>query len=189
LNFFKFNNKFFVFFLDFSFFIYLSLFIDFNFFSLFVYLVLFLTIPHFFLSSSIIWTLTYFFFYLYVIFSFSVLIYLLANIREYLNFNNFANFNLFTYLTGFDLLTFILLPLILIMLLNWSWTGPITMAWFGHLIFSNLQFKINYLFFFFFWLLLVSYLSVFYYSSAEIYDYTITIYSFFFLIKFNVFFK
>jgi hypothetical protein len=141
---------------------------------------LFLTIPHFFLSSSIIWTLTYFFFYLYVIFFFSVLLYLLANIREYLNFNNFSNFNLFSYLTGFDLMGFNLLPLLLIILLNWSWTGPTTMAWFGHLIFSNLQFKINYLFFFFFFLILIAYFSVFYYSSAEIYDYIITIYSFFF---------
>lgn len=141
---------------------------------------MFSAIPHFFLSSATIWTVTYFFLYLYLIFVFSVLLYLIANLREYLNFNNFNNFNSFVYLTGFDLWIFISLPLFLFLMLNWSWSGSVVMAWFGHIIFSNLQFKINYLFILFFFLILFSYSSVFYYSSNEIYDYLITIYNFFF---------
>ena len=71
-------------------------------------------------------------------------------------------------------------PLIIIILLNFSWTSPIVSIWFNHLIFTQLQFKVTYLITFLFLLVWVAYTSSFYYSSQEVYDYTIVTYSFFF---------
>lgn len=53
------------------------------------------------------------------------------------------------------------------------------MVWFGHLIFSSFQLKITYLVTFTFTLIWVAYASSFYYSSQEVFDYTIVTYSFF----------
>ena len=133
---------------------------------------------YFFLSQPIVWVATYLILYVYIIFIFSSLIYLISNVRDHLNLNSFSNFNNFSYLTGFDLFIFFSTPLTIILLLNWSWTGPFITAWFGHLVFSSFQFKINYLFIWFFFLNLTCYLSVFYYSSTEVYDYMSGIFNF-----------
>ena len=138
---------------------------------------MFLDISHFFLSPSIVWNLSYLFLCVYIIFIFSLLIYLIAGSNNHLNFNNF---NKFYYLTGFDLTYFVLLPLFLYLLLNWSWVSPVTLAWFGHLIFSNFQFKFTYIFLFFFSLIIITYITTFYFSSSEVYDYLIVSYNFFF---------
>lgn len=53
------------------------------------------------------------------------------------------------------------------------------MVWFGHLIFSSFQLKITYLVTFTFTLIWIAYASSFYYSSQEVFDYTIVTYSFF----------
>jgi len=53
------------------------------------------------------------------------------------------------------------------------------MVWFGHLIFGSFQLKITYLVTFTFSLIWVAYASSFYYSSQEVFDYTIITYSFF----------
>lgn len=66
----------------------------------------------------------------------------------------------------------------LTILINYSWTSPLISIWFGHLIFSSLQFKVTYLLSFIFILVWVAYSSSFYYSSQEVYDYTIVTYSF-----------
>ena len=100
--------------------------------------------------------------------------------REFTNFNQFSNITFFSYLTGFDLIWLFLTPLFIILLINYSWTSPLISIWFGHLLFSQLQFKITYLLVFLFTLVWVAYLSSFYYSSQEVYDYTIVVYSFFF---------
>jgi len=52
-------------------------------------------------------------------------------------------------------------------------------VWFGHLLFSSFQLKVTYLISFIFVLIWVAYASSFYYSSQEIFDYTIVTYSFF----------
>lgn len=73
----------------------------------------------------------------------------------------------------------LLTPSLLLFFLTGSWTGPVCTIWFGHLIFSSLQYKVFFLLFFSFSLLWVAYSSSFYYSSQEVYDYTIVTYSFF----------
>ena len=86
---------------------------------------------------------------------------------------------LFNYLSGFDLLWLLLTPLFLMISVNFTWTSPVISVWFGHLIFSAMQLKMSYLISIFFIFIWVSYCSSFYYSSQEIYDYTIVTYSFF----------
>ena len=133
---------------------------------------------NFFLSFATVWSLTYFFTYLYIFLTFSIIIYIISNMKDFTNFNQFSNLTFFNYLTGFDLIWFFLTPLFLTILINYSWTSPLISIWFGHLIFSSLQFKITYLLSFIFILVWVAYSSSFYYSSQEVYDYTIVTYSF-----------
>ena len=73
----------------------------------------------------------------------------------------------------------LLTPLFLMIGINFTWTSPVISVWFGHLIFSSMQLKMSYLISIFFIFIWISYCSSFYYSSQEIYDYTIVTYSFF----------
>jgi len=137
-----------------------------------------------FLSYSIIWSLSYFFIYTYLIFVISVLIYLISNLKDYVATPSLKNFNNFSYLTGFDLAPLLATPLFLFLLLSATWVSPVITSWFGHLIFSPLQLKINFILLLFFSLVLVAYTTTFYYSSQEVYDYIIVTYSFFLWIVF-----
>jgi hypothetical protein len=127
----------------------------------------------FFLNFSLLWNFNFFFLFLYIIIIFSVIIYNLPIVKDLINYNKFKSINSFEYLTGFDLYFFILTPIFLFFLINYTWTSCLVSSWFGNLIFSSFQYKINYLIFFFIYLLLTSYFSSFYFSSREIYDYII----------------
>lgn len=132
-----------------------------------------------FLTYSNLWTLTYFSLFFYIILIFTVVLYLVANVWEFTRFNGFTNSNSFIYITGFDFSGVLVTPLILVWLLNFSWTSPALLIWFGHLIFATFQYKITYLTLFSFFSLWVAYYTSFYYTSSEVYDYTIVTYSFF----------
>lgn len=141
----------------------------------------FINIP---LNYSILWSITYFFIFFYNILIFSIIIYLVANIKDFVSYSNFANNNLFNYLTGLDLLYFFKTPLLILLLVNFSWISPSILIWFSHIIFTSFQFKITYLILGFFILVWLFYSISFYYSSQEIFDYTIVTYSFFIWIIF-----
>lgn len=135
---------------------------------------------NFFFTYSSIWSLTYFSLFFYNLLVFSIIFYLVSNIKDFTNYNNSSNYTIFNYIPGLTILGLVLTPIILILILNFSWTGPLLTSWFGHLSFTSFQLRITYfiiLIFIFIWL---SYSSFFYYSSQEVYDYTIIIYSFFF---------
>lgn len=87
-------------------------------------------------------------------------------------------------MTGFDLAPLFATPIILILYLLFTWTGPVVMSWFGHLIFTSFQLKTNFILLIFFSLIMVTYTATFYYSSQEVYDYMIIIYNFFLWIVF-----
>lgn len=76
------------------------------------------------------------------------------------------------------MLNLLITPIILLILLNFSWYGYEVVAWFGHVIFTSFQFKVNYLILFSFMVIWVIYVSVFYFTSQEVYDFTIVTYSF-----------
>lgn len=136
-------------------------------------------LTNFFLTYSSIWSFTYFYLFFYNILVFSAILYLVSNIKDFVSYNSFSNMTLFNYLSGFDLLWLLLTPLFLMISVNFTWTSPVISVWFGHLIFSAMQLKMSYLISIFFIFIWVSYCSSFYYSSQEIYDYTIVTYSFF----------
>ena len=136
-------------------------------------------IPSFFHTNVSIWTLTYFFTLFYVILVFTAILYLISNLKDFTFNNSFKNSTSFQYITGLDVLKSISIPLIIFYLLFSTWMGASLSLWFGHLIFTSTQVRLSYLILAFFSVLWFGYLSTFYYSSQEIYDYTIVIYSFF----------
>lgn len=130
-------------------------------------------------TYSSIWSLNYFFLFFYLIFVFSAILYLVSNVKEFTSYNAFANSTSFTLLSGFDLLPTLGTPLLLMLLVNWSWISSDVLSWFGHLLFTGFQLKIGYYIIIVFYLIWLAYLTSFYYTSQEVYDYTIISYSFF----------
>jgi hypothetical protein len=136
-------------------------------------------IDYTFLSHSIMWSLSYFFVYTYLIFIMSVLLYLISNLKDYVNTPSLKNFSNFSFLTGFDLAPLLFTPLILILYVLFTWVSPVVTGWFGHLTFTPFQFKVNFILITFFYLILIAYVSTFYYSSQEVYDFMIVVYNFY----------
>jgi hypothetical protein len=107
------------------------------------------------------------------------MLYLVSNVKDFTQYNAFSNSTFFSLTSGLELVLFITTPLYLYMLLSFSWTSGELTSWFGHLLVTSFQLRIsNYVVyvFFFVWL---AYLSTLYYTSQEVYDYTIVSYSFF----------
>jgi hypothetical protein len=138
----------------------------------------------FLISFSLLWSLNYFFLLLYNIFIISTIFYLIPSIKEITLITKFKKFNNFDYLTGFDIYWLALTPLIIFFLMNMFWSGPILTTWFGNLIFSSFQYKINFLILTFFLFILMLYCTSFYFSSKETFDFFIVCFNFFFWIYF-----
>jgi hypothetical protein len=131
------------------------------------------------LTHSTLWTISYLSITIYTIFIIATTLYVLSNANLYLSPTASKNATTFSLMTGFDFRSLLTAPLLLLLLLNFSWTGPVTLTWFSHLIFGSLQLKFFYLVTFFFLCSLYLFLSNAYYSSQNIYDYTITLYNFY----------
>ena len=104
----------------------------------------------FFITFSTLWSFSYFFIYIYTIVIFSIIIYIIPSIKDIINYNKFKKNNIFEYLTGFDLYWLLMSPLLILILINFSWCSYSLSSWFGNILFSSFQYKINYLIFFFF---------------------------------------
>ncbi len=138
----------------------------------------------FFISFSCLWSFSYFFIYIYTIVIFSIILYLIPSLKDIISYNKFKKNTNFEYLTGFDLFWLFLTPFFIFLIINFSWSSLIISAWFGNLIFSSFQYKISFLVLFIFYVVLNIYLTSFYFSSKEIYDYFITCFNFFFWVLF-----
>lgn len=134
---------------------------------------------NYFNTFSSIWSLTFFFLIFYIIFIFTITLYVTSSSKDFSSVTSFNNSNNFTYVPGLHLFLLILSPIALIFLLNLSWSSISIMSWFGSLVWTSLQHKIFYLILISFSFIWSSYAISFYYSSSEIYDYTIVTYSFF----------
>ena len=132
------------------------------------------------ITFAILWSFSYFYLFIHIILIFSTILYVLPVVKESVNNHKYKTINLFEYVTGFDLYWLFLTPLMMLLLINFSWTSPTLSTWFGHLIFHSFQFKIFYLVNFFFFLIITTYSMSFYFSSREVYDYVIICFSFFF---------
>lgn len=131
------------------------------------------------LTFSTIWSITYFFLFFYLLLIFSVILYLISNIKDFTNYTTFSNNTLFNYITGFDIFWLLASPILLMLIINFSWTSPTILVWFGHIIFSPFQFKMTYVIIIIFSFVWLTYSSSFYFSSQEVFDYTNVTYSFF----------
>lgn len=138
----------------------------------------------FLINFSILWSFSFFFIFIYIITIFSIIIYIIPSIKNSINYTKYKKTSNFDYLTGFDLYFLLITPLVLFVLLNFSWSSYSISAWFGNIIFSTFQYKIFFLIIVIYYLILTAYSSSFYFHSKEIYDYFITIFNFFFWILF-----
>ena len=141
----------------------------------------------FFISFSTLWSLTYFFIFIYITVIFSILLYAIPSLKDIISYNKFKKSSSFDYLTGFDLYWIIVTPLFLFILVNFSWSSYSFSTWFGNIIFTYFQYKITFLIILFFYLIMTAYSTSFYFSSKEIYDYMITCFNFLFWILFIFF--
>lgn len=126
-----------------------------------------------------LWALCYFSHFTYILFILSIILYILPNLSLFTGANNFSRNSSFFSQDGLDLIKTVVAPLLLLFLLHTTWSGPVVTAWFGHIIFSQYQFKVTYVLFFFFLTYLAAFLTTTHYSSTNVYDYTLTTFNFF----------
>ena len=104
----------------------------------------------------------------------------LSTSTRYLNFKNSAGSDV---VNGFDyipvLIMFIVFPLTAVLL----WSAPSVSVWFGHLVITNFQIKMQFFIFAIFSLVLTTLVLNFYFSTQEVYDYVITLYGFLYWIS------
>ena len=134
-----------------------------------------------------VWSLLYFSHAVYMLFSFSALLYVLPNLALFTGAGSSSSASKFSSIDGNDLTRLLITPVFLLLLLHFSWSGPVLTAWFGHLVFSNFQFKITYLLLAFFVSYLCLFLTSVHYSSMNVYDYTTTLFNFFLWLWFMFF--
>ena len=133
-----------------------------------------------FVTFSNLWSLVYFFAFTYIAFLFSTIIYCLPTLTNKSAYSVSKNNFSFTYTNSFDIFPVLVAPILLLFLTQLLWVSPSISAWFGHLIFSGLQLKINYLIMFTYFGVILTFSSTSYFSSREVYDFIITIFNFFF---------
>lgn len=128
---------------------------------------------------SSMWSLCYLTNALYLLFLFSVVIYLLPNVTTFSEANYLAKPSQFSSLDGLSLLKLCLTPITVFLIVHLSWSGPFVTAWFGHIAFSEYQFKTTGLLFFFFISYLFALFSFLHFSSTNSYDYVLSTFNFF----------
>ena len=131
------------------------------------------------LYFSSVWALCYFSHLAYILFAFSVLVYLLPNMLQFLNSNHSNRDTKFVSIEGQDMWKLLITPLFLLFMLHTTWSGPALTAWFGHIVFSTMQFKVTYLLFFFFASYLLSLTLTTHFSSTNVYDFALVTFNFF----------
>ena len=136
------------------------------------------------INHSILWSIFYFALNFYILLVFSGILYLIPNIIYFTSANKYQLTTKFFFINGPSASLLFYVPLVTLMLINLSWHSPELLVWFGHLIFSALQYKLTYLITLTFTLTLAVYLISVYFTSTEIYDYMIVIYNFFYFVLF-----
>ena len=142
---------------------------------------------NFILTHSFVWSFCYFFTVLYVLLCTTIIFYLIPNILKFTLFSTTTTRLSFSFLPGSTNLFLITSPLLVLLFLFLSWSGSSILAWYGHIIFSNWQYRLSFLIVLNFFLLLISYSNSLYFTSNDIYDFFIVIYNFFFWILYLFF--
>lgn len=129
-------------------------------------------------SYSSVWALTYFSYVFYLLLVFSAVIYIIPNAPTFTITQGTSTLSNFYSNDGVILTKLLITPALLLLCAHSVWTSPALTVWFGHLVFSGLQYKFTFVIFVF----LMSYLAMFsvttHFSSLNVYDFTLTIINF-----------
>lgn len=129
----------------------------------------------FLLTNSSVWSLCVFIPTLYSILVLSFLLYSLPILSITSNFSTTSTNNTqFSFINGSYIANVLALPLLLVTLNSLFWVSGELSAWFGHILFSSFQSKIQVVIFTSFILYVYVFCSLTYFSSKDIYDYLIT---------------
>lgn len=134
----------------------------------------------FFITTSSLWSFTFFLMLTYSVFIFSIVLYLLPVQSRFSHSSVVESRTKFTYINSFDLILVLLTPLFVFLLINFLWSSSVLSCWFGHIIYTDFQHKIFYLITLVFMLTILVNATASYYSSQEIYDFVITNFSFYY---------
>jgi hypothetical protein len=131
----------------------------------------------FFITSSMMWSFSYFFLFFYFSTFLFCFIYLFSNNLDVRNFVKYGNKQVKNFLLFKDIFNIFLTFIIFFSLIAFCWNGPTITSWFGHFVFAAFQNKILY-FVLFYFLLFLSFVNFsVYLNNRAIYD--------FLLINFN----
>jgi hypothetical protein len=132
----------------------------------------------FFITNSNLWTFTVFGPLTYIIFIYSLLFYILPTLTNKTYAVTTKNKSSFNILNTFDLVILICLFFLSFIILLSIWSSPATSSWFGHIIFTNLQWKMSYFIWTLFNIIVFILFNATYLTSREVYDYYIVLYNF-----------
>ena len=130
-------------------------------------------------SFGSIWALFYFGGSVYHVFIISALLYILPNLGLFADSSSSKSVTTFASTDGVFLMKLLLTPIALIAVSHICWCGPTLSAWFGHILFSNFQFKVSFVLLLFFTSYWFAFLPTVHYSSTLLFDYTATAFNFF----------
>lgn len=154
---------------------------------LILYTILIVTLPYlqsleffgFPIYQTSIWALLYFSHAVYILFVVSVILYILPSLSTFTGSNGLSTLSNFMSIDGIEAIRLFLTPVILLLFVHSSWSGPAVISWFGHVLFSTFQYKVTYLLFIFFITYVCTFLTCVHLSYNGVYDYSVTIFNFF----------
>ena len=132
----------------------------------------------FFITCSNMWSFSFFLLISYLIFLISIITYLVPIFQTFTKYTVSKSKTYFSFINSFDIFWIYISSMLLFVLLLNLWVCPSFSIWFGHLVFTSFQLKISYLIFFTFTLYIIVFNSTVYFTSREIYDYSIVTFHF-----------
>lgn len=136
----------------------------------------------FFITFSNLWSFSFFMFLTYSTLIISLLTYITPILNSPLKYTSSKNKSEFSMINSSDMLYVFITPIICLVANMCIWSAPTISAWFGHIVVSSFQFKMTIAIILNFTLILLVTSSTVYFTSREIYDYTITTFNFFYWI-------
>ena len=137
----------------------------------------------FFNTHSSFWSLTYFFTITYLLTCTTTLFYLVPNIKNYTLSYNQSFKKLFSSIPQTSTLPLIIFPVIILFFLLMSWSGPTTLSWYSHLLFSNFQYRLTIFMLINFLTILLIFSTSHFFTTNSVYDFLIILYNFLFWIR------
>ena len=133
------------------------------------------------ITFSILWSFSSFFLLTYLTLLVSLVTYLIPIICTQ-SVQNSASLNKsnFSFINSTELLPVFIVPYVILLFVNLTWTAPAISAWFGHVIVAPFQSKVTYLLLTSFLISLAVLTSTTHFSSREVYDYLNTTFSIFY---------